>query len=448
MASTRLERTNGTETTRTKCTFSAWFKYDQTSGTNTIVACSDDSGANTYFQVELKPDIDVQIRDGSSATYLARRSNAKLRDASGWYHLVITFDSTDGTADDRLKIFLNGERITSFSDNTGTVDSNYNCPLFKSSIPIKIGSGNNNNNYFSGAISHIHATDGYAYDASAFGETDSNGVWKIKTSPSVTYGDNGFFILKNGNSVTDQSGEGNNFTVAAGTLTDLQDNPSDVFATFNPLMALNSTISLANCNTKATTPSSYETGRSNSIFSTLGMSKGKFYTEFKAVTTPAANALIGVGFDLSSAQQGTATNQYNFSFTNLGFSYNSVGSIGNDGDGWTSTGYDTYTANDIIGVAIDCDNNKLYVSKNGTWQNSANPSSGTGGFSITADKEYFFAVADNAAAEVYVYQANFGNGYFGTSAISSEGTNASGIGKFEYDVPTNYTALCTKGLNS
>ena len=73
--------------------------------------------------------------------------------------------------------------------------------------------------------------DGTAYDATAFGEYDANGVWKIKTSPSVTYGTNGFFILKDGNSVTDQSGNSNNFTVGGGTLTNTEDSPSNVFAT-------------------------------------------------------------------------------------------------------------------------------------------------------------------------------------------------------------------------
>jgi hypothetical protein len=89
--------------------------------------------------------------------------------------------------------------------------------------------------YFDGSMSHIHFIDGTAYDATAFGEYDANGVWKIKTSPSVTYGTNGFFILKDGNSVTDQSGNGNNFTVAGGTLTNTEDNPANVFATLNPL---------------------------------------------------------------------------------------------------------------------------------------------------------------------------------------------------------------------
>ena len=45
-----------------------------------------------------------------------------------------------------------------------------------------------------------------------------------------------------------------------------------------------------------------------------------------------------------------------------------------------------------------------------------------------------------------VIDANFGNGYFGTTAVSSAGTNASGIGTFEHDGPTGYNALSTLGL--
>jgi len=90
------------------------------------------------------------------------------------------------------------------------------------------------------------------------------------------------------------------------------------------------------------------------------------------------------------------------------------------------------------------ENMKLYFHKNGTYENSGNPTAGTGGYTI-ADPvgAYLPVVSVNAA----ILCANFGNGYFQETAISSEGTNASGIGKFEYDVPTGYTALSTKGLN-
>ena len=58
--------------------------------------------------------------------------------------------------------------------------------------------------------------------------------------------------------------------------------------------------------------------------------------------------------------------------------------------------------------------------------------------------QFFGAAVYESSCEV---KANFGNGYFGTTAVSSAGTNASNNGIFEYDVPTGYTALSTKGLN-
>ena len=115
---------------------------------------------------------------------------------------------------------------------------------------------------------------------------------------------------------------------------------------------------------------------------------------------------------------------------------------------------------DIIGVAVDLDNHKLYFSKNGTFINSGDPTSGSTGTgavsiqnlssvsSLYGQGTYFFAAGLWNNSNSGNYEANFGNGYFGTTAVSSAGTNASGFGVFEYDVPTGYTALCTKGLNS
>ena len=113
-------------------------------------------------------------------------------------------------------------------------------------------------------------------------------------------------------------------------------------------------------------------------------------------------------------------------------------------------------AGDIVGVVWDADNGKLWFHKNGTYiddtsGNVGDPSNNqypyhTGmqtGILYTAWSD----VWQNASGSVLIKSYNFGNGYFGTSAISSEGTNASGIGKFEYDVPTGFTALSTKGLN-
>jgi len=113
-----------------------------------------------------------------------------------------------------------------------------------------------------------------------------------------------------------------------------------------------------------------------------------------------------------------------------------------------------YTTNDIVAVALDNDNQKIYWSVNGVYQNSGVPTSGatgTGALSTsTVPSFYHFAGGDNHSSgdpTNTILQWNFGNGYFGTTAVASAGTNASGNGIFEFNVPTGYTALSTKGLN-
>jgi hypothetical protein len=288
-------------------------------------------------------------------------------------------------------------------------------------------------------MAHFHFIDGTAYDATAFGQYDANGVWTIKTSPSVTYGTNGFFILKDGNSVTDQSGNGNNFTVAGGTLTNTLDCPDNVFATLNPLAGSSvRLLSFTNGNTTSTsTSSSWESNPT-----TIGASQGKWYAEYKYVSTSSGQLMPGV-IDIDTYMNDA--NRYGGVF-NRGYAYDS--NNGNKVNNDVSSSYgNSYAVGDIIGVAMDLDNHKIYFSKNGTWQNSGDPTSGSTGtgsaFNLATGYTYGFMASNKNS----VHSWNFGNGYFGTTAVSSAGTNASGNGIFEYDVPTGYTALSTKGLN-
>jgi hypothetical protein len=132
---------------------------------------------------------------------------------------------------------------------------------------------------------------------------------------------------------------------------------------------------------------------------------------------------------------------------------NSVGIYASNGSVYennSATSYGSGFANNaIIMMAVDADNNKIYFGSNGTWYNSGNPSSGTNGYSFNATNlaGFKYMVSGNGASGYDNVDANFGNGYFGTTAVSSAGSNASGIGIFEYDVPSGYTALSTKGLN-
>jgi len=444
MAGTYLAWTPSGAGSTTKWTTSFWVKRANLGGTQELVANWSSGTDNTTVRFLSGDTLDI-VDYQSNSIVMRRATNRVFRDTSAWYHIVVNIDTDQATADDRTKLYINGVQETSFSTTTNYSSSQAH--KWNTTYVHNIGQSGNDAGEFDGSMSHIHMVDGTAYDASAFGSVDSDtGEWKINTSPSVSYGTNGFFILKDGNSVTDQSGNGNNFTVLQGTLTNTESSPSNVFATLNNLDGYVSHMVFSHGNNTVDNGST-ATNKSYTR-STLGMTSGKYYFEAKNITN--ANwQTIGITDRASGGVDGELGG------SSADYVYrNGDGQKGNN-NSFYSYG-DTYGVNDIIGCAVDLDNNKIYFSKNGVWQNSGDPTSGATGtgaaYTITASSStstgfYFFAVGDTTAANSSKWSANFGNGYFGTTAVSSAGTNASGIGIFEYDVPTGYTALSTKGLN-
>jgi hypothetical protein len=361
--------------------------------------------------------------------------NRLLRDHGAWYHLQCVWDTTNSTAGDRMRIYINGVRETSFSSSSNPSSSYAFGPL--ESGTFYLNRYNANTTTGSQSYSHVHYCDGYAYEPTVFGETDTTtGEWKIKTSPTCNYGSNGFFILKDGSSTTDQSGNSKTFTTS-GTLTNTEDCPSNVFATWNALDNYYASATLTNGNTKVATNSSAY----SATLTSLGASSGKYYAEFKLIDKGSGYCQIGIkGKQPTSTSDGVGAGSDGLAYRKDGYKVL---------NGSSSTYGTSYDNNDIIGIAMDLDNNRLFFSKNGTFQDSGDPTSSTGAITIPTSSSgfYFMGISDEHNNGTNTWEANFGNGYFGTTAISSEGTNASGIGKFEYDVPANYTALSTKGLN-
>jgi len=239
---------------------------------------------------------------------------------------------------------------------------------------------------------------------------------------------------------TDSSGNSNTFTVN-GSMTQLIDTPSNVFATINPLDNLYIGGTLSNGNNKIVTGVSQE---ANYITSTLGVSSGKYYCEVKNLTPAGRGYAIGISGKQCDASNDTLGGDID------GFGYRENGSYKNNG---STTAYgSSVSQNDIIGIALDLDNNKLYFSINGTWQNSGDPTSGatgTGAISIgTPSTGYYFIALGDESGNTTTFETNFGNGYFGTTAVTSAQNPDDGNGIFEYDVPTGYRALCTKSINA
>ena len=443
MASTYLSRSVSSTGNRRKWTFSAWLKRAVTSAQNYIFTCN--NGSNQYAMIGFNNDGRLRYYDYTNTYQSHVATNRLFRDTNAFYHVVVIYDSAQSTSSDRIKFYVNGVQETSF-ETASYPSQDHDSFMNLSGLTMNIGRETGTTNLYNGIMSHVHFSDGYAYDASTFGETDSTtGEWKIKTSPSFTLGTNGFTVLKDGNTITDQSSNSNDFSLSAGTLTKTEDNPSNVFATMNPLNVPTSNApSFSYGNTKTQTAGT--SGRFGGT-STLGMAKGKFYIEAKAIVD-ATYSRNCIGICYNPVDQ-ARNNDTHYSYSD-GWSYNSeTGAVVTLGTTFYTAS--TYTTGDIIQMAIDCDNWKLYYGKNGTWLNSGDPTSGstgTGSVSLTADKTYFVIQSDNTGtSSPSTFEFNFGNGYFGSTQISSAGTNASGNGIFEYDVPTGYTALSTKGLN-
>ena len=426
MAGTYLLRTPSSASNRKTWTWSAWVKRSELSASNQVLFQALDGSfpEKLQFNSAAKLEYDHDI----AGTDYTVRSDMVFRDTSNWYHIMVAKDTTQATETNRIKVYVNGEQQTLSEYQLGYPPQNYNGAI-NNNVAHHVGA-NNTSEYFNGLMSHVHFCDGAALAPTVFGSTDSTtGEWKINTSPSVTYGTNGFFILKDSGSKTDQSGNSNNFSEEGtpGIVSNTQDSPSNVFATWNSL-ANQGSVTLNYGNTRAV----FTASGWNFVYSTLGASSGKYYYEVKAANTGSDSNIGIMEMDTATNEQGTADN---VGKNTESVSYASNGSIKKN-NVTVQTGLGSISTGDILGIAMDLDNNTVQFYLQGVAKGTA--------VSIASDKTYAFATSGYTNAE---HQTNFGNGYFGTTAVSSAGTNASGIGIFEYDVPTGFTALSTKGLN-
>jgi hypothetical protein len=278
-----------------------------------------------------------------------------------------------------------------------------------------------------GYMAEVHFIDGQQLSPTDFGEFDEDsGIWKpIRYSGS--YGTNGFYLdFENSGSLgADQSGNGNNFTPTNLASTDqTTDTPTNNFATLNVLsnneVPNNNTFIYSEGNTEFT-----GSGSDTSLMMTVGnqgFNTGKWYWEIKCLVEGGNFpnvSIVNPDYNISGIQ-----NNYAW-LSPYGYSYLSGGSKNNNGAG--SAYGDSWTSDDIIGVAVDYDNGYIYFSKNGTYQNSGVPTSGASGtgsaFSINQSQTYLPAIglrADGTAGEM---SANFGNPSFAISSGNSDETD-------------------------
>ena len=455
MASTYLSRTPSSASNRKTWTWSGWVKRSNlTTGYDTLFSSYSDSNNLTRIVFWSSTSNQLTVSSKVAGNFpIDYRLTRVCRDTSAWYHIVVAMDTTQSTDTDRLKVYINGVLETAYEGAASSLPSQNEDTFINNNNVHYIGQTGGSSNYFNGYMNNVAFVDGAALTPTSFGETDSaSGIWKFKSPSGITFGNNGYH-LKMDNSANlglDSSGETNNFTLS-GNGRQAKDTPTNVRATMNPLDNYWQGATFSNGNNTVTTTNSSQSYNTSSLMVT----KGKWYVECKIVSG-GSEAEVGVANKMVAVTNG---NNAQLSYNANGYAYRSNGQVWYNGSSVGGT-WASYANGDIIGIAINLDNlqgslNKLYFSKNGAFQNGADPSnftSTTGVVGIvqpasTLIGAYAFGANENFNDNNKVFSWNFGNGLFGTTAISSAGSNGNGS-LFEYDVPSGYYALNTKNINT
>jgi hypothetical protein len=412
-----------TASTATSYTVSFWIKINDIAWTSTpyLWSVGSTSGNGIYLDTS---DKKIYYFKQSTSGFL-NLYNGVLRDPSAWYHVVWSVNAGTGTG------YINGitgnshSSIPALNDNTGT----------KISIHDYVGGSYNG---LQCQLSEYYFIDGSAKTPSDFGQTDTDtGIW-IPKAYTGTYGTNGFYLeFQNSGALgTDSSGNGNTFTVNNLTSIDqTTDTPTNNFCTLNPLYKFTYSPTFSEGNLSFTGTQAQWQGAIGS----LGISKGKWYYEAKFTSATAiADFFVGFGglddFDLSNPYRN------NVSFYNSNGGEISVGDTANRFE--TTSDYGTFANGDIIGVALDYDNELISIYKNGS-AIVTNYDYGATSYTSTLinGKTISPLVAHNGSGSISM---NFGNPPYSGGSY----TDSAGFGNFSYSVPSGFYALCTKNLST
>jgi len=447
-----MSRTFGTATDANKWTLSAWSKLGNGSGMRFLEA-GGSSGSEDFVGFGGSAGYEkLYFWKRTSSSYNYNLTSTQLfRDHSAFYHFVYVFDSSHAVSSERMKAYVNGQRITNFS--TETYPSSGLASRINTAVEHRIGEPVYGGGHSDGYLAELVFIDGQALDPSSFGETNDSGIWIPKDVSGLTFGNNGFHIdgRDSGDLGDDESGEGNDFTTSGLAAHDqVLDSPTNNFATINSVYADDA--SAGNAGTLSNGNLQYVGG--GSTFSVKGLTfnlpkSGKWYFEYMIGGTLDGFGFVKVGEEttinasngpgqLSVAQGG-------------GIQYTGWRNGGNN----TTTFADSntgspFTAGYIHQVAIDVDNGKFYYGVKNTYYaadggNDGNPSAGTNHMSTFAfSTTDVVLLAGNYSGTQYW---NFGqDGTFAGQQTAQGNTDAAGVGNFYYAVPSGYKALCSKNV--
>tara|TARA_R100000655_G_scaffold55819_1_gene93939 strand:+ start:356 stop:1798 length:1443 start_codon:yes stop_codon:yes gene_type:complete len=448
-SSDNLTRTPSSASNRKTWTWSGWVKRSTLGANQDLFNAYNPDGFWERFYFT-SGDILEYDNDISGSDYTLN-SEMLFRDVSAWYHLVFAKDTTQSTEANRLKIYVNGTQITLTEVALGyppqNTDGDINNTLAHSIGKLASGS------YFDGYMAEVVFVDGEALTPTSFGEFDEDSptIWKPKSVSGLTFGTNGFYLDFEDSSAlgADVSGSSNSFTVNNLTAIDQStDTCTNNFATLNPLA---SSIDTSNNVLKEGNlqvdhgDNNYDGG--TATFGFLNNMTGKWYWEIRNnANTGSSNqgefaGISYIGDSSSTVYDDFGTESYLLATTGSNIIYKKDNSAV-----WTLTSPSGFSAGDIINVALDLDNSKIWFGLNGTFYDMSDGSTdgdptGSNGATVSRDYDYlpYFRIYGNTAQLDF----NFGSPAF---SISSGNADANGHGNFEYSVPTGYFALNSKNL--
>ena len=448
-SSAYMHKTPGSTGVEEKFTFSVWLKFNPEASTNQcLLFIEGDNGSDDYVEIAFKPDgvdgagLDIQYNNGTYSRYV---TNRLFRDPSAWFHLVIAVDIRQSTASNRHKIYVNGTQITSLSVETA-IPQNDVLQANTSGKKMWLGAhGNGPKNFWDGYMAEVFWIDGTQYAASDFGEYDSTSpnIWKPKDcSGDLTFGTNGFYLdFKDSSNLGNDVNGGTDLTeVNLAAIDQTTDSPTNNFAVMNILNYSPST-------NFTSTAQSHEglvlfkqiagaTAHRRWV-STIGVTTGKWY--FEAICT-AGETNAHVGISDQAEYLGAGDNYVGEYASDVGYNL-SAGSV-HANDSSVDSSEDTFGTSDIICVALDATNGKIYFRKNdGSWVNSGDPAGNSNGYSIASGATYF--PSGSLQINNAIMRVNFGNPIVANSSSVADGN---GYGAFEYEPPSGFLALCTKNL--
>ena len=454
--STYLWYEPGAGGSRTTWTFSGWFKPGpQPDGYLGVFGHQGGSGAGWYqndlsFNSATTMKLDWQgNRSGSSRLITSRQ----FRDQSAWYHIVFAVDTTQGTASNRMKLYINGVQETGFDTETYP-GSSENLFMIKNGDRINIG--RIQEAYFGTSyVAEVHIVDGSQLAPTSFGEVNSTtGQW-VPIEYEGSHGTQGAYLkFASGAIGTDSSGNGNNWTAVNLANSDVVlDSPTNNFCVWNAVDT-GSYCDLTQANLTSKGNTSADAGWTHSSMAMMDGS-GKWYSEHRM------DVLFGTGQNypsvgVSSIKTGTATttSRYYSDYCQI----KPTGNVAESGSIFTEQSSmdlgSNLSAGDIINVAVDTDNKKIWLGVNGTWNGSGNPGAGSNPtFTYSTATDLVFSAqhlkGTGAGEGTSTVTSNFGqNGTFNGAITAGGNTDGSGIGDFKYSVPSNFKAVCTKSISA